>query len=68
MQKNERRCGEYLHTVWDLENAFDDEPTGVGGQSENVTVTYLYTWLWRNRRILRDSQISLHPRYQTWWW
>ena len=30
MGKNERCCGEYLHTVWDLKNAFDDEPTVMG--------------------------------------
>ena len=30
MRKNKRGCGEYLHTVWDLKNAFDDEQTMMG--------------------------------------
>lgn len=30
MRKSERCCCEYLHTVWDLKNAFDDEPTMIG--------------------------------------
>jgi len=30
MLKNKRCCGEYLHTVWDLKNAFDDELTVMG--------------------------------------
>ena len=30
MQNNERRCGEYLHMVWHLKNAFNDERTMMG--------------------------------------
>ena len=30
MQENERRCGEYLDTVWDLNNAFDGKRTMMG--------------------------------------
>ena len=35
MQQSERHCGEYLHTVWDLKNAFDDEPTVMGWTESN---------------------------------
>jgi len=33
--ENERRCGKYLHTVWDLKNAFDDEPAVMGWNERN---------------------------------
>ena len=35
MLKKDGCCGEYLHTVWDLKNAFDDELTVRGGPGGN---------------------------------